>query len=1028
MNAMLRLIAWFKNINSRPHLDWKQELINSKVAVLQQSIKDAFRFLRTTHLRSFFYRHKLPWYLVFGAENTGKTSLLMMSGLNLVSTDNQPLQQIIPTTHCHWFFGKEAIFVDVSGRLMLSDVSEDHSLHLWKKFVDLLYRHRHYRPVDGLIVCIDLLDFQNKDFEQRRLHVDILQHHIQTFKHHLPVHLMFTRCDRMQGFTDFFQMLSTEERQQACGISLPNIDQQNFPQQLETQINAFLQRINQQIIMRLQRERSPEKRILIKNFPLQLEALKHTIIQLASQLHSTKNSIQGIYFTSSQQEGVQSDALATLLDTFGFPTHTGNNQSPLQKNAYFIQNALKRVIATKHNLERKIPLLSLWDSPKFYPILASIILLAMVVMVPSYFANKRAISHVTALISEYQNVATGNTGKNTLSLLNTLRTGLDEITKASNPLTSTTFHRANDLKIQLNSLYQQALLMQFGPELQHGLEAQLQADIDNKSPRLFNTLKMYLMLANSTHVDKNFITAWFNTYAEQTYPDNRENQQAFLLHLEALLSNKAFKFNTDSPLVNAARDNLNGLAPVELAYTILQDKYPLKAKTAAINTPLYNALNFDVIINQTIPKLAVQITQQDAWVLDASLPIELSGSVSKQLTTDLQQLYKDRYLDFWETQLANINVPTFRDIHEAQTFAASLNTHRSLLLQPLNTIQTNLKPLAGLNDTAKLITALEQTRQLLTNSQPNNAATKALNNLNTYLTVIATASNSEQATLIATADRMRGNGKDPISQLIIAAKTAPAPLNHLLNALALNTWEVMLQTSEDHLNVLWATEVLPKYNVYILNRYPIFKEAKTDTSLSEFSHFFGPDGTMDSFFKRNLAAFVDSSQLYWRWKTLDGMRLEIPQNTLEMFNRAYVIRKMYFGDNQKTPNIKFTLTPTSADLISSNFVLNVNGQMVNYATDFSQARSFTWPGAKPASASLQQDQGENSVALLQESGDWALFKLLSHAEMASSHNPKLYQFEFNVGGKQVVYELLTDNAFNPFIPDITTRFRLPEKL
>ncbi len=1053
-----RLANWLQTWSARSQADWAHEFSQVKLQILQQSIKDALRFLRTTHIKRPLsglkrHRRKLPWYLVLGAEKAGKTSLLAMSGLSLVSTDNQPVQQVSPTAHCHWFFGNDAVFIDVSGALLVSDAPEDYSLYLWKKFVGLLHRHRRAQPVDGLVVCIDLLDFQYKDFDQRRLHIEILRHHIQTFKHNLPVHVIFTRCDRMQGFTEFFQTLSSEEREQACGIALPRIDQQNFSQQVEIQLNAFLQRINQQIILRLQRERNPEKRSLIKNFPLQLEAQKSTIAQLVSQLHTTSHCIQSIYFTSSQQEGIQNDALAPLSATFGLPNLPSVLDRPLQKNSYFVRNALKRIIGVKHP-ERKSPLPSFFNrgilaqmpGTRFYAILAGVVLVAASLLLPSYFANKHAIAEVQTLINHYQaSVAAGDQGdqQNAFALTNTLRTALDEISHVSNPLTQLVFHRTRDLTAQLNILYQQALVTQFVPALQQALETQLQNANNTNSPALFNTLKAYLMLSDSPHVNRAFINTWFAQLAKQSIGNSSHNaaqeQRLFILNVNALLD-RSVPFKTDPNVVNQARDMLNSLQPTELAYALLQEKYIISPHESPLydhTPPLYTAAYFSSVFHKDIPAIVIQITQQDAWVLDnGNAPPEIENSISKQLLADTQQLYKERYLAFWQAQLADITVPTFATVQAARAFANTLGTNRSALLQPLNTIQINLKPLTSDPGSERIVAELDQTRELLTKTQMNSNTAKALDKFKMYLNTMLSSSNNDQAVLMAAQDRMRTNGRDAISQLLNAAKTAPAPSNRWLNALAINTWAVMLQTSQQQINALWASSVVPKYNSMILNRYPIFKDAKTDIALADFAHFFGPDGIVDGFFKRNLAAFVDTNSLYWQWKSVDGLHLNIAQTTLEMLNRAYVIRRMYFADNQKIPQFKFTLMPTNTDLISENVTLAINTQRLNYATDFRQARNFIWP-TKPSVASLEipptalsqsgEDQGGDGV-VWKETGDWALFKLLAHAEMATSANPRLYQFEFKVNGKQMVYELLTANAFNPLIPDIAAQFRCPEQL
>lgn len=1010
---------------AKPAHSLKEALADSRLQALKQNLKDALRFLRKTHLKSIFHHRKLPWYLVFGANDTGKTSLLARSGLSLVSTNQLPVQHITTTSYCQWFFGEEAVFIDVSGNLMLPENIDTATLQLWHKFLSLLQSYRHGYPLDGAILCVDLLNLQDKSFEQNRQYIDVLLHHIQALPEGVPIYILFTRCDRMQGFTEFFHTLSTEERDQICGVTLSPVEQQDFAQHVDEQLNHFLVRLNQQILAHIQRERDLQKRIRIKNFPLQLEAQKRNIVQLSNQLHSTKNAIKGIYFTSSQQEGIQSDALTPVLDTFGFPIPPNTSDRPLQKNTFFIKHALKKII--QHTSDTQKPSKGILQKlqaplliPKFNWIVGSLFLMLLSIMLASYFYNRQAIYEVKSIITDYQVQSKNHTQENPFALLNALYKGQSEVKYAANPLTGLVFHQASDLRKQLGMIYQQALDTTFVPYLEKTLETQLKADTEKNAPGLFDTLRVYLMMENPTHRDPHVIDAWFVQYVKTASADNQIPAE-FAQHLHAWLAQASPTFKTDIQLVEAARQTLQKLQPQNLVYATLEQHNE--------NNLLYDEKHFSTIYKQDIPALAKAMIENDGWVLGDSLPSNMSAALTSQLTDEVRQLYVTRYIAFWTAELSRLTVPQFKNLNEARLFARTVNTNRSLLLPSLKTVQEKLAPVATTTEGKQAIAMLEKTRALVADNQKNTRLNEALKKFIVYLDGILANKDTTQAIFAATQERMQNNHKpDAITQLIRAAKDVPEPLNNWFAQLGTNTWQNMLQTSQTHLNALWKTQVLPKYYAGIMNRYPVFADAKEEITLAAFSDFFGPSSPIDNFFKQNLSQFADTHAMYWQWKEVDGQRLNIPKSTLEMFNRAALIHKMYFADNKKIPSVKFSLTPVNVDLISENFVLNLGDQSVSYSTDFRQQKQITWPNQKSNNVALEIQTPTEKKVFYEEKGVWALFRLLTHAQLATSENPRLYQLEFKLDDFDVTYEVLASNPVNAFLPDIVTAFRCPEEL
>ncbi len=1052
MKWRLNFPEWLKtrSTTTAPALpvSWRQEHAEAKINILKQGIEDALHFFKTFYAKH-TSRSKLPWVLLLGTEGAGKTSLLAMSNLGITSIDNQLLQQPNPTAYCDWWFAKDAVLIDVAGSLMMPEDPKSDSHHIWGRFIHLLANYRKRNTLNSLVLCIDLYEFLNKTRGQRQLQIDIFRHRIQTltkFISHLPVYLLFTKCDQITGFTDSFNALSPEDCMQPFGISLSyGISQQNFTQQLDRQFSAFLRRLNEQLISRLHREHNFEKRGNIKNFPLQLESQKRDILHLAAQLHSTKTSLSGIYFTSSLQDGKNANALNHLSSNFGLTALTNIEaiEYPPQKRAFFIEQTLQKIIDKKIIYARNIPAFLVQNSKQFYLALAALLLIGATCIVPAYLLNRAALNDTQIVLKKFQpSPVTAVDSKNPLAglaTLNALQRALND-SKSHHSFLTFVFPQANKLQSYVNARYQNALKLQFSPMVKQSLESQLRNGYNILPQQLFSTLKLYLMLSDSSHLNKDFVIAWFTKYWHESLPDNPMVQSQLLSHLSAWLNQSPIFFQSDADMVKLARQTLSSLPLSELVYLALQENYEEtsgnKVDTPSISnayfslplTGLYTAAHFDNIYQQEIPELAKRVATGDDWVLNLQLPTNLTGNLIEQLTENVRKLYVQRYLAYWQLQLLNMQVGKFKNLAQAEQLASTFSSENSPLFALINMAESNLIPVANFPDARDVLIEAQQLRDVLEKSLNLLALQKNLKELSSYLHTISQAEDTGEASLKAAQSRMRNPGKDPISTLSVAAKSLPEPLNKWVGSLAINSWRNLLLNSQNYLNLRWIAEVVPVYNEHIKNHYPVFNNSSKEMSLKEFADFFGPNGTMDNFFKQNLAAFADTNQLYWQWKYQDGERLNVSQSALEMFNRAALIRQMYFPGNQKNPSVLFALSPTATKLLSENYNLNLDGQNINYSRDFRQQKKIMWPGPNQGYASLEWSRGNENKTIWKITGPWAVFRLLANANLKAVGNTESYHLTFTVNGLVIPYDLIAAQAINPFIPNILNGFRSMDRL
>jgi type VI secretion system protein ImpL len=294
------------------------------------------------------------------------------------------------------------------------------------------------------------------------------------------------------------------------------------------------------------------------------------------------------------------------------------------------------------------------------------------------------------------------------------------------------------------------------------------------------------------------------------------------------------------------------------------------------------------------------------------------------------------------------------------------------------------------------------------------------------LSTMASAPSSVKAAFNNTEKRFNTHGKgDPITGVLQVATTAPQPVQSWLNAIAHNSWQLMLSNTKIYLNSVWKATVLQQYNQTIKGRYPIFKDEKKDISTTNFNKFFGPSGIVGAFFNNNLKPLINTNQAYWTWKKLDDEQIDITQSTLDMLIRASMIQKMFYSNNASKPSLKFTLTPISMSTNVSQFILNIGGQMIQYMPGIKHTNNVKWPGPDGNFVTMRFDNLDPKKPTQTNMGAWAWLHLLDTATIKPSSDPRSYEVTFNLKGNQADYQLTADNPINPYLPNVLGAFRCP---
>jgi type VI secretion system protein ImpL len=199
----------------------------------------------------------------------------------------------------------------------------------------------------------------------------------------------------------------------------------------------------------------------------------------------------------------------------------------------------------------------------------------------------------------------------------------------------------------------------------------------------------------------------------------------------------------------------------------------------------------------------------------------------------------------------------------------------------------------------------------------------------------------------------------------------------------------------------------------IAGRYPLQRNTSVDVVPEDFAHLFAPGGLMDDFFNKNLASIVDTSTWTFK-KNIDGSWAG-GNGSLSAFQKAAVIRDVFFRNGGRTPSLRLEIKPIEMDPSITNMSLDVDGTIVRYSQGPQFAQTVTWPGPAGRNVVLLQITGPSiGDAGLQTDGPWALFRFFDKLSISAGASPDKFVATATVRDKKIVFEVSTNSVQNPF--------------
>ena len=255
--------------------------------------------------------YSLPWYLLIGEPQSGKSTTLKNSGLEF-PVGGDALSGAGGTRNCDWWFANEAVILDTAGRFTFQEEAAPDASE-WSSFLKLLRKHRSYCPINGVLVvipCTSLLEDTPEEQDKKAQNIRQKLIHIQrVLDIRFPIFFLITKADRALGFSEFFTKLDPVEQRQLFGWSNPAGPEKPYdPNVVDAAWDQIVTRVHKLRLKFLSGEENVANADRFFVFPEELRALKDPVRRyldgiLTQSRYDEPFVFRGFYISSGVQQG-----------------------------------------------------------------------------------------------------------------------------------------------------------------------------------------------------------------------------------------------------------------------------------------------------------------------------------------------------------------------------------------------------------------------------------------------------------------------------------------------------------------------------------------------------------------------------------------------------------------------------------------------------------------------------------------------------------------------------------------------------
>lgn len=1028
----------------------------------------------------------LPWFILMGATDSGKTSLLRHSGIHFPaleskdSVDSSELKEIEEQAHCDWWFANQAVFIDTAGWYMRSGPASKH----WQMLLKRIKGLKRQQPLNGIILTIDFRQLQQKNVdlnvEQLRARVE---HLYQALGYLIPVSLVVTHCDAMPGFDAFFSSLDTTSKAQAWGMQFS--DKGALNEELSSSMDGLYSRLNARLFHQLSLEKDKQQKLAQIRFPQQFIRLKPYLMALLDVLakdniYQEKLNLTGLYFTSAKESEK------------GYFIHD------LLQNQW-IQTKQQAAYSLNKQKELKQKYYGLWTA------LALGFVLSLWALLTSFTYNNALLKEGDLLVKSM--LEESKMPQNSQEKLAFLNAAGKHFLKLSEFKTREPWYhklgmsRVNSQKAMYQQFLAKALERDFYQQVNLELVKELQAyhkrwQLVSNGERealrgdYYADLKAYLMLHFPIYMDVSFASQHLAEKWQKRWRSEDSNEaisnpslirlsRFYLEYLSGLEKEKRAGLGQyQTQVIHDARRDLMTRSGVSNVYAQLSLQLRKQGGTLSLDQFFDDAAVADLWqadsqiprffsregyvrdVKPVFSKLAKSDLRHD-WVIhgqlerlakSALLSKIIKSEQEKKTMDDLNAFYFQQYLDAWLQFVSSVKVLHFNSVDDASQQLRALYQSEGAYRHLFNQLHANFA-LAEFLDKETERVLPEHLRQrfkelegLTANAKKSNALLeqyhKQLMLLQQDIERLSIGSELALGAEQYVSALLMGKGKETeiykssllVDQLLnqLNGLSSRQAFKLLLLSPVQESYRALLLESVQGLQAEWQKSIYQLYQERLAQRFP-FNPRGQDAHLADVVDFYKPrNGLLATFINERIDPYLKQQGKGFVLRSWLGVKPPFNEAFLNYLARETALSQALFPNDNHELNVRFMIYPSPTPGLKEILFVS-NGQSYPYRNGPQEWVNFTWPG---------QDRMENEsfIRVTQSFADaqsakefqgvWGLFHLLHSASrvIKMDRGYKLQWHFSHAANKSVQLILAAKTSSNPFEALLFNPQPIPERL
>ena len=738
------------NGQSAPQQPQKISAPSGKYEELTTNADTAIQFLKSSNLagaKGAEAVYNLPFYVFAGTPRSGKTSLVLSSGLNFQALPNQRQSeqtQVRPTRSTDWRVANDAVILDTAGRYQTEGEADADE---WSALLETLKKYRGNRPLDGFVLVANAEKLLNSDEgeieQQAKLLRNRLDETMQRAKVRFPVYLVFTHADAIEGFRDSFSTSQNEGKNAILGATFPLEKAANAHTLFDSEFDALQHGFLKRRLVRLSAPFPPLRQLRIFNFPSHFNSAKRKLGHFVSTLFrpnpfSESPLFRGFYFTASLPQALQQRGAtenAPIVQTVG--------------TTYFAERFFRDVLLRDRDL------VATFQAQKQRPPILGWILLVLgggllgillVMSVISLFANRALMAESVERGKTVLDITEADKGRDPLTKNpNEARTEVEAVDDLRETLAKIDKYERDGAPIWMRfglysgtRVYKERLLPIYFASVEQRykkpvikrIEEDLQKFAANQTPlnsanltdeqekelgKHYDLLKAYLMLSGEEqyrkHAEPIFLTTQLEEYWKKSSPPELVNlsQQQLAFYASQVDREEFPRIQLNNNLVDATRKRLTAYPAVFRYYKRVTTEIDKKIDPISVESVLagqsagvlegttkvpgsFTIEGYRNEMQKAISTAQTELSKPD-WVMGEQ-------TTNEQATNDdirrLQERYFTEYTDAWRKFVRGVSVAKIKSkddaVNSLKAFSSTQSPMEILLREVARNTNLSAKP------------------------------------------------------------------------------------------------------------------------------------------------------------------------------------------------------------------------------------------------------------------------------------------------------------------------------------------------